>query len=85
MVQNASLNIHFCMIKCTEIKYIPWTTKLVRNIIFYFFFNCSSSTITIRSRGFGFVTFAQEDQVDGCQNARPHTIDGKTVSLSILG
>merc|ERR1719510_1393584 len=34
---------------------------------------------TKRSRGFGFVTFAQEDQVDGCQNARPHTIDGKTV------
>merc|ERR1719350_651058 len=34
---------------------------------------------TKRSRGFGFVTFAQEDQVDACQNARPHTIDGKTV------
>jgi len=34
---------------------------------------------TKRSRGFGFVTFAQEDQVDACQDARPHTIDGKTV------
>ena len=37
-----------------------------------------------RSRGFGFVTFAQEDQVDACQDARPHTIDGKTVSLSFI-
>ena len=33
-----------------------------------------------KSRGFGFVTFAQEDQVDACQNARPLTIDGKTVN-----
>ena len=35
---------------------------------------------TGQSRGFGFVTFAQEDQVDACQDARPHTIDGKTVN-----
>ena len=39
----------------------------------------SHTSLQHRSRGFGFVTFAQEDQVDACQNARPHTIDGKTV------
>jgi heterogeneous nuclear ribonucleoprotein A1/A3 len=32
-----------------------------------------------RSRGFGFVEYATDEQVDACQAARPHTIDGKTV------
>ena len=31
------------------------------------------------SRGFGFVTYATDEQVDACQSARPHTIDGRTV------
>ena len=31
------------------------------------------------SRGFGFVTFATDEQVDACQLARPHTIDARTV------
>lgn len=31
------------------------------------------------SRGFGFVTYATDEQVDACQLARPHTIDGRTV------
>jgi len=34
---------------------------------------------TKRSRGFGFVTYATDDQVDACQAGRPHTIDGKMV------
>jgi len=32
-----------------------------------------------RSRGFGFVTFETSQQLDDCQNNRPHEIDGKTV------
>ena len=31
---------------------------------------------TKRSRRFGFVTYATTDQVDACQAARPHKIDG---------
>merc|ERR1719319_2070826 len=34
---------------------------------------------TKRSRGFGFVTYAEIEQVDACQTARPHTIDGTKV------
>ena len=34
---------------------------------------------TKRSRGFGFVTYATIEQVDECQNGRPHTIDGTKV------
>ena len=29
---------------------------------------------TKKSRGFGFIEFASSDQVDACQNARPHII-----------
>jgi len=32
-----------------------------------------------RSRGFGFVEYSSLAEVDACQNARPHKIDGKTV------
>jgi len=34
---------------------------------------------TKKSRGFGFLEFATSDQVDACQAARPHVIDGKEV------
>uniref|UniRef100_A0A0K2TCT3 Heterogeneous nuclear ribonucleoprotein A3 [Bos mutus] n=1 Tax=Lepeophtheirus salmonis TaxID=72036 RepID=A0A0K2TCT3_LEPSM len=34
---------------------------------------------TRRSRGFGFVTFAQVDQADACFEERPHTIDSTTI------
>jgi len=32
-----------------------------------------------RSRGFGFVEYSSLAEVDACQNARPHKLDGKTV------
>ncbi|KAM3174744.1 hypothetical protein ACTXT7_009923 [Hymenolepis weldensis] len=34
---------------------------------------------TGKSRGFGFVTYADSASVDAAQAARPHTIDGKTI------
>ena len=34
---------------------------------------------TKKSRGFGFVEFASRAQVDACQAARPHIVDGKVV------
>jgi len=34
---------------------------------------------TKKSRGFGFVEYATLEQVDACQQARPHVIDGKEV------
>jgi len=32
-----------------------------------------------KTLGFGFVKYAEEKQVDGCQDARPHVLDGKLV------
>ncbi|CAD7682574.1 unnamed protein product [Nyctereutes procyonoides] len=34
---------------------------------------------TKRSRGFGFVTYATEEEVDAAMNARPHKVDGRVV------
>ena len=34
---------------------------------------------TKRSRGFGFVTFSEESEVDSAQSNRPHELDGRTV------
>ena len=34
---------------------------------------------TKKSRGFGFLEFASRAQVDACQAARPHIVDGKVV------
>ena len=33
----------------------------------------------IRSRGFGFVTYARASMVDDAQAARPHRVDGREV------
>ncbi len=38
---------------------------------------------TNRSRGFGFVTYAQQTQLEAAMTARPHIIDGKTVDTKI--
>lgn len=32
-----------------------------------------------RSRGFGFVTYANTEEVDAAMNARPHRVDGRMV------
>lgn len=37
--------------------------------------------LTQLSKGFGFITYAAEDMVDNVQGARPHRIQGKTVTL----
>uniref|UniRef100_A0A8C8X9W3 RRM domain-containing protein n=1 Tax=Panthera leo TaxID=9689 RepID=A0A8C8X9W3_PANLE len=34
---------------------------------------------TKRSRGFGFVTYVTEEEVDAAMNARPHKVDGRVV------
>ena len=34
---------------------------------------------TKRSRGFGFVTYADSQMVDEAMSQRPHVIDGRTV------
>lgn len=34
---------------------------------------------SIRSRGFGFITYSEPGMVDAAQAARPHKIDGKVV------
>ena len=38
-----------------------------------------SDPYTKKSRGFGFLEYATMEQVDACQAARPHTVDGKEV------
>ena len=35
--------------------------------------------LLIRSRGFGFVTYARASMVDDAQAARPHRVDGREV------
>ena len=40
----------------------------------------SSDCVCVRrSRGFGFIIFANSSSVDAAQAARPHTLDGKVV------
>merc|ERR1719510_2951356 len=34
---------------------------------------------TGRSRGFGFITYSKADEVDNCQENRPHELGGKTL------
>lgn len=38
-----------------------------------------SDPYTKKSRGFGFLEYATTEQVDACQSARPHVLDGKEV------
>ena len=38
---------------------------------------------TKKSRGFGFIEFSTADQVDACQNARPHII-GNCLNIHLL-
>lgn len=38
-----------------------------------------SDPYTKKSRGFGFLEYATSEQVDACQAARPHVLDGKEV------
>ena len=35
--------------------------------------------ITKRSRGFGFITYKERDQIDGAQSNRVHKVDGREV------
>ena len=38
----------------------------------------------IFSSGFGFVTYATDEEVENCQNNRPHVIDGKQVRTILI-
>ena len=60
--------------------------KSTRTCKTHFFLNylITHFTFVNRSRGFGFVTYATDEQVDACQLARPHTLDGKTVGNNKL-
>ena len=39
---------------------------------------------TKKSRGFGFLEFASRAQVDACQAARPHIVDGKKNPMGLF-
>ena len=39
----------------------------------------SKLLFNVRSRGFGFVTYARASMVDDAQAARPHRVDGREV------
>ena len=36
----------------------------------------------VRPRGFGFITYTTDAEVDACQENRPHTVDGKQVNAT---
>lgn len=60
------------------------TTKEILTTYFSKFGNLEDAVViknpeTQRSRGFGFVTFSSQEEVDECQKNRPHTLDGKQV------